>query len=73
MAYEYIIRHPAPRIVEFYCKVGQYHRVIRVMLDLPTPRILAYNESSVDRSPAQLWLPEIIECIETAKEICDAD
>lgn len=68
--FEYSIRHVSPRLVEFYVRTVQGHRIIRVFLDLPTPRIVAFNESSSERHPAVLWITEIDTLVRQAKEIC---
>lgn len=67
--YDYIHKLVAPQVVEFQVRTLQGHRVVRVYLDLPTPRIMAFNESATHRSPAMLWLTEIEELIQTAKGI----
>jgi hypothetical protein len=69
--YKYIERHVAPRTVEFYCRTPQGHRVVRVYLDTPTPRIVAFNESSLNRTPAAMWLSEVALLIARAKRICE--
>ena len=71
--YDYEARQFAPKAVEFFVRTIQGHRVVRIYLDLPTPRIIAFNESSSDRDPAVLWLTEIHLLLARAKEICDMD
>lgn len=71
MAYEYIHRVIAPSVVEFYTKQPQGHRVVRIYLDTHNPRITAFNESSSSRSPATLFLQEVHELIERARDIVD--
>ena len=70
--YEYKEKHVAPRTVDFITRTAQGRRVVRVYLDLPTPRLTAFNElSSSERHPALLWLTEILTLVERAKEICN--
>ena len=71
--YDYEARQFAPKAVEFICRTVRGHRVVRIYLDLPTERIIAFNESSDDREPALLWRSEIDMLIKKAKEICDMD
>lgn len=68
--YDYIERHIAPNTVEFYCRTPQGHRVVKILLDSPTPRIVAFNENSMTRTPAAMWLTEVHSLIERAKEVC---
>ena len=68
--FDYTVRHIAPKSVEFCVRTVQGHRIVRVFLDLPTPRIMAFNESSSERHPAVLWITEIDTLVRQAKEIC---
>ena len=68
--FDYTVRHIAPKSVEFYVRTVQGHRIVRVFLDLPTPRIMAFNESSSERHPGVLWIKEIDILVRQAKEIC---
>ena len=68
--FHYTIRYIGPKSVEFYVRTVQGHRIVRIFLDLPTPRIVAFNESSSERQPAVLWLTEIDTLVRQAKEIC---
>ena len=64
--YDYIERIIAPSVVEFYVQTPQGHRVVTIFLDSHNPRIRAYNESSSRRSPATLYLQEVLSLIERA-------
>lgn len=70
---KYTSKHLAPKTVEFQCETISGFKVIRIMLDFPSPRIYAFNESSAERSPTVLWVAEIIELTEVAKRMCNED
>jgi hypothetical protein len=67
--YEYIERVVAPSVVEFYVPTPQGHRVVRIYLDSHNPRFTAFNETDGTRSPALLYIQEVNELIERAKDI----
>jgi len=67
--YRYIERLVAPRIVEFYTRTSVGHRVVRICLDTTNTRITAFNESESQRSPATLFLEELLSLIERANEL----
>ncbi len=71
VGYEYIERVIAPSVVEFYVRNNQGHRVVRIYLDLHSPRFEAFNESSSKRSPAILFLQELLLLIERSRQIVD--
>ncbi len=71
VGYEYIERVIAPSVVEFYVPTGQGHRIVRIYLDLYNPRFEAFNESSSKRTPATLFLQEVLTLIERARQIVD--
>ncbi len=65
--YDYIERHIASNIVEFYVRTAQGHRVVRVDLSNPSnPRITAFNETISSRTPALLYMTEIQNLIDRA-------
>lgn len=65
--YKYIERIVAPKVCEFYALTPQGHRIVRIYLDGHSPRIVAFNETSDERSPATLFLKEIHELIARSK------
>jgi len=67
--YEYIHRIVAPRTVEFFAPTPQGHRIVRVYLDSHNPRITAFNETNYTRTPATLFLQEVLDLIEHANKI----
>lgn len=67
--YDYTFHRIGPKAVEFYVETLQGHRVVRVFLDLPTPRLIAFNYNSTERLPAHLWLDEIETLLKKAKEV----
>lgn len=70
--YDYKVRTPAPRIVEFFCRTHQGHRVVRIYLfDPKNPRVMAFNESSCERSPAMLFMSELETLLQRAQNILE--
>lgn len=69
--YVYIERIVAPSVIEFYCKQPQGHRVVRIYLDTLNPRFEAFNETSCKRTPATLFLKELLSLIDRARVMVD--
>ncbi len=69
--YDYTGRIVAPSVVEFCCAQPQGHRVVRIYLDTFNPRFEAFNETSRRRTPATLFLKELLALIERARQIVD--
>jgi hypothetical protein len=67
--YEYIERVKAPSVVEFYAPTPQGHRVVRIYLDSHNPRFEAFNETDCTRTPAILYLQEVLALIERARQL----
>lgn len=64
----------APGSVEFRSPTtSKGYRVVRVFLNHPNPRIMAFNESQAGakREPALLWYEEIENLVADARRICN--
>jgi hypothetical protein len=71
--YEYRERHVAPNVVEFVVLTPQGHRVVRIFLDSHNPRFTAFNEVDCKRSPAILYLQEVLILIDRARQIVNPE
>lgn len=69
LGYTYIERLTAPNTVEFYVATPQGHRVVRISSVNNDPRITAFNESNRTRTPAVLFMSELVDLIERAKKL----
>lgn len=69
-SFQYIERLISKNVVEFYAKTLSGHRVIRIYLNHPTPRVLAITERAAKREPALIYLDELRDLLKRAREIC---